>query len=301
MLAFLRHLFLTLCVFGSCPLAFCDEWYASSEQLLHKVGIEREKIFQYHVKIKVQGELSTAEELFGFRVDDRSAIELYVEYCRLGGHFISGARECSTAANASWAFLGRSGDLTIEANSIVGLNTSQVSPLQLRRYPLSELLVFDPRAVGLLSHDGLQSAMTFERAMRGLRQFNQVPSKTYKFEEKWYVFWPDLGLRIAFDPKNSFWPTTFEHVTPGSLLRQKWDVKIGKYDAFDVPVEAVYSREQFEGDEMKKKTLTLGFHWEAINQINPIGHKAAARLKERFQIPDVVTDSGSPFNAAGDK
>lgn len=259
--------------------------FSSATELLQRFVKSREELFQYAVEITIHGRLPVADELFQTITKRNSVTKLDLEYSRIGEHFLTLANLGATDVPNRWYVIGCTDDYMVEGDTESGICYTKIVRRELGDRNTTELLVFDPRAIGILLAEEYSRGIRYETIISTLSQIPDADSQVSFLEGKWTVRWPAFGAQLALDSARSYWPISFDFSPKDSNIRQRWIVKLGKFQSKDVPVHAEF--EVIATEKKRERTLekvSFDFRWKSINQYLPNGERAVKRLSERFGL-----------------
>lgn len=256
-----------------------EEPIRTARDVLRAIAIARDEVSQYAVRVDVDGKLPPLAECFAsLPATEKVALEL--EYSRVGQHFITSAQ----VGPSLWGFIGRTNDLVVQGDSIDGLFVNRGSGDFGFRHS-NELLILDPRAVGLLDGGQLSQGMCFESAMAlFLRSPLEETQLTY-VDKEWVIHWMELGLTVAVDGERSFWPVKYERIYPEHNRRDVWEVKLGRVHSKFMPLSARFiSQRLLNGKVSDDRKVSLKFNWKMINGYLSTGDRGVQRLSTVHQV-----------------
>lgn len=258
-----------------------------SEHLL-RVASERERIVQYAVLCKVNGalgDLSTFEKRWTAGNDAK--VEIYYEFSRVEQHYITAINNLAKPQPA-WTLIGSSGDIGLIGKSGERLKVLKLDSLRQSGFGGTDarhtkLRSFDPMAVGLVFCGDFYTGLSFEAQMGDFLNANPKIQSTV-VEKGDLVTWTRGDTLIEFDSKRGYWPTRLDYQNQEIT----WEIKIGKYKDFYVPVHAVLtcntSMSAPKHIPRRSNITTIEFEWQSVNESFGLGVDAEERLSKKFEI-----------------
>lgn len=290
------HILNCLMLFFALGLTNCivrAEEFRDVESLLRKYAFEREKFYQYSVAIDINGACPVADEVFIMQTDSRSVLNLDFEYSRIGSHYITKGGVKGDQVNV---VIGETDGLSVSGDSTSNIVVKAADHWNAPDRRCTELLVFDPRATGILTAEEYAIGARFETAFAELREVSKRETHSTVFQNKdghYELSLRDSGLRIVFDQKRNYWPIEFDHFSPDAKYSNRWRVQLGKFNDQYVPISAKLTRivlGQHES-QSEKHEVNFEYRWRSINRFIPTGRRAIENLKERWGVE--IEQSGS--------
>lgn len=262
-----------------------EDNFGSVRELMVRVIAEREKLIQYSVDVKVHGELPKVIEVLGVPQSAQSKTLLQLEYSRHSSHYVVLACPEPSASAKVWDIFGNIGGFAFRGRSNENIKFVEFAPIKVQ--PETELMFFDPRAVGLLDWEQYSRGGRYERSASALTHFGEDSRVSFQ-DGKWVAQWPEQGLRIAFDPQRAYWPTSMDLEPKGGQLEQHWRVTLGTHLGIHAPRSAEFKlvKTNERGRELESQVVHFDFEWNFINETFRWGYEAnMKRLGEFFDIP----------------
>ncbi len=252
-------------------------------KVLNRVRQEREKVYSYYLSLDFEGQIPNSSELLSVATDESSKGTLDLEYRRVGETYISGLY-IGNGSNRKFAgLIGRSRDVSLRSSGRK-LYVSKVDLNHFSRFrKVSELLVFDPRATGMLSSESLKLGFKYESLVTEIAGMENK-YVTAEDGDLMGFRWPDIGREIWFDTRKGYWPVRSLCVNADGNEKETWNVEVGSFEGHHLPIRATFQTIKTDGRKDTTESLKLRYTWRTINQVFPSGIDAAQRWSEKLKI-----------------
>lgn len=261
------------CIFNLAAFANSEEPIRTANDLLRRVATARNELIQFAARVEVIGPLATVDTCFPFLPNSKN-MGLDLEYSRVGQHFVTTVQ----FGPGLWGYIGRSDNLLFEGDSIDGIFVSRSRGHDFGSRHSNELVVFDPRIVGLINTKQLAAGVSFERAMSELLRSDLTDTELYNEQDLWAVRWRSVDLSITFDAGKNFWPVRSEFVDRDAGIRERWEIQLAKSHSTILPASAKFISETAVNKTHKSTETEFKFAWKMINGYLSTGNDGIQRI-----------------------